>query len=192
VWKVERAKLPAVSMPVRHASAGARALARFGADQTEMAERLKISQPSLSKLLRGLRGPSDALKARILKQYGVDWDAPPPPAPKRRPKAATVRHAVSSDPVQAEAVDMLATVRALQTEVQENENLYPEKKAKILASCAATLASLGRLTGESLVMTEGKIVRTPQFKRIVSYLEDALAPWPDALQAVTDALREFD
>lgn len=174
-------------------SPGALALKRIGAPPAEMASRLGISERFAARLLSGERNPSDALKTRIKKQYGVDWDAPAPPKPKRRAsESAPALTEIKDDAVRAQALGMLQTVRDLQREIQDDEDIYPEKKAKVLASCAATLASLGRLTGESMTLSESQIVRHPQFRRIVASLWDALAPWPDAFAAAVEALRRFE
>lgn len=186
--------------------AGAIAFARIGDTQTELSRRLKINQGLVSKILNGREKPSAAVKKRMLAEYGVDWDAPAPvarPVQQRAPRqqlrnvgrsqdVPTAALLSDVDAVRSEARNMLATVRQLQADTQTDPDMYPEKRAKVLASCATTLVKLGALTGESLSLSEGQIVQSPQFKRVAASLFSALEPFPDALQALTDALRTFE
>jgi transcriptional regulator with XRE-family HTH domain len=184
-------------------SKGAVSLGRVGATQVEIAEVAQRSQTAVSFWLNGVKKPDSAARRRLAERWSIDaawWDEYPTVpgtvifAPSVRPVAAPAATSAGDAPmsVHEEATRVMAQLRRLQDEVEHDEDTYPEKKAKMFASIATSLNVLGRLTGHSLDISETRIVRTPQFGRVMARIEEALNPWPEAMRAVAEALKELD
>lgn len=103
----------------------------------------------------------------------------PPPAP------AT---AADVDNIASQATELKALVREGIRAVREDSKMPPGERFRYLSECQRLLDQLGRITGESLVITETRIVRLPAFRLIVDELVRALDRWPDAQAAVADRL----
>jgi hypothetical protein len=94
--------------------------------------------------------------------------------------------------VRDEAAELVARVRELRDSVAADTTSTPLEKAKVIGAATATLAQLGKLTGELGSISEAKIIASPGFRRIQAAIVDALEAYPEALRAVAQALRELE
>lgn len=190
-------------------SRGAVLLARQGVQQTALAERVGVSQPTICTWLRGSARPGAANREVMHKLFGIDpadWDVDPgtkvtrPPVataagPARAPVDAEAPLPPSPDTAppptsaRAEAALLIAQVRQLRVSVLTDADATPHERAKVLSSCAQTLTVAGKLTGETLEVPESSVLRLPAWSRIRGALVTTLEPWPDAARAVAVALR---
>ena len=119
--------------------------------------------------------------------------------PVKLPPRAPARSAVGAPPpvpappadvdnVASQAGELKALVREGIKAVREDRSMPPGERFRYLSECQRLLDKLGRITGESLVITETRIVRLPAFRLIVDELVRALDRWPDAQAAVADRL----
>jgi len=83
-----------------------------------------------------------------------------------------------------------ASLRRQLAAVEVDPDLSPVDRAKAFGSMAKALNDLKKLTGETL--TEREIVRHPRFRIVVDVVVRALEPWPEALQAVGEALQALE
>lgn len=80
-------------------------------------------------------------------------------------------------------------VQSLMKSVRDDPESPPLERAKVLASCASTIAILGKLTGE--FDNNRNFLKLPAYKRIKAAMERTLKPWPEALLALGRELREI-
>lgn len=80
-------------------------------------------------------------------------------------------------------------VQALMKSVRDDPKSPPLERAKVLASCASTIAVLGKLTGE--FDNNRNLLKLPVWKRIKGAMERSLKAYPDALRALSRELREL-
>jgi transcriptional regulator with XRE-family HTH domain len=96
----------------------------------------------------------------------------------------------------AEEPGLMADVPAIRKEVQslmksvrDDPESPPLERAKVLASCASTIAILGKMTGD--FDNNRNFLKLPAYKRIKAAMERTLKPWPEALLALGRELREI-
>ena len=73
------------------------------------------------------------------------------------------------------------------TELELDTELSGVKRAEALKKLADAQVALDRSTGAN-ALTLHRIVAHPEFKRCVKIIVEAIAPFPEALQAATKAL----
>lgn len=73
----------------------------------------------------------------------------------------------------------------------EAKLLTEAQRIKIATAAAQTLATLGRMTGETLEITDAKLVKLPAFRRVVDVMVRTLTPWPEAMHALGLALTKI-
>ena len=76
--------------------------------------------------------------------------------------------------------------------LEADPDLSEGDRARVLASLSTALGRVSKLTGEGLDLKPAQIVRTPAFKAVVEDLTAALAPYPDAMLAVAEALEAIE
>ena len=173
-------------------SQGAAALAGSGKTQEEIAERLKISRSLVSMWLCHRRVPSKAHRKAVREAYGIaegSWDAP---AKRARAVAAAAPVVLPTDTSVNGRVAMLHAMIDEAIASSRAPGTSPAEKAKTAQRAAATLAILARITGESAVIDEAKLVKLPALRRVFDALIEALTPWPEAMRAAGEALAVLD
>jgi hypothetical protein len=66
----------------------------------------------------------------------------------------------------------------------------PTQRQNQIKRCVSTIKLLGELTGETL--TERQLVKHPRMALVRDAIVRALEPWPEALQAVGEALQRLE
>lgn len=164
---------------------GAYLLGRVGLTDAEVAARVGCSRAQVTNYrackLKPRRGNRIGLQ-RELKIPPDSWDRPyveqpaPPPAGFVGPVGAVE--------MQNFVNDLVRSVHA------PGSDATPYERAKVLRSTTSTLQLLGKLTGDTVVLTEAKILRLPAWQSLKRKILDALRPWPEAIHAVGKALGE--
>lgn len=177
---------------------GSYMLGRVGATQHEIAARVGTTQPKVSRWIAAVMKPGVPNRIALEREFAIPpsaWDEPwmqverKPRAPGRRAQPAPPDpQPVDDRSVRAEAQRLMDQVRALRTRVANDASATPSEQAKVYAAAAQTLTLLGKMTGETLVVTESRILRLPAWRRIEDQLVEILTPWPAAMRAVGDAL----
>lgn len=174
-------------------SKASRYLDRLEGTQAELAQRFGVVPFTWRRWLNGTSVPNPKTRRTIEDAGGPparDWDElvadstpPPRPAPPPTDGEAT------AETTRAQATQLSRLVQAEIDAVALDADLEPGKRLGRLESLGGILAQLGRLTGAS-GLDERKIVASPAWRRIEARIADALAPWPEALAAVADAMQQ--
>jgi transcriptional regulator with XRE-family HTH domain len=192
-------------------SEGAIQLGRLGLSDPDVAARVGCKREQIAYWRLGTRVPAPASRARLRTVLGIPedaWDRYParagaqaPAAPTAPPTAAPAPAVASSStpidyaPVAPPADTVAAKARRLEqlvvaglTMLERDESLTAVERFRLQSECQKLLDKLGRLTGESQVIGESRLVRLPAFRRAVDEIVRALRPWPAAQVAAADAL----
>jgi transcriptional regulator with XRE-family HTH domain len=179
--------------PERARSQGAILLSRVGLTQETIAAELGVTRVRVAQFQTGSHRPGPANRAIFKRVYGIPevaWDdfaVPPPAIPASPPPPdepwSLARRIERFQRILDKSLDELESSDAHAT---------PYERAKVQKSLVGTIAELGKLTGESLLIDETKIIRLPRFRRIMAIISKALEPWPDAMRAVGEALAELE
>lgn len=193
---VEMVRKPSKPGGVACRSRGSLALARLGMTQDAIATRVKRSRAAVGHWIAGRRKPRKAERAALAKLGVPDlwWDEDVEVTPPKEPppqKAPERPESEWSGPVAVKALRLERMLGELLDGVADDPETTPLEKAKVMSSAASTLTALGRLTGEMQDMSEQRILRLPAWRRIQTELIEALQPWPDAMLAVGNRLREL-
>lgn len=174
---------------------GQRRLLAVDASLAQLAAALGTSKQSVSQWRRGQKTPAPAARALLAEKYGIDertWSMPPGTAPQERSNEVPAQVAVdiAKQAARATTLDeldrLLAKIRRIDT-----ADLLPTEVARILETEAKVLAQRFRCEREQskdLEQLEERLVSHPAFLRLVRAIRAALAPHPEALRAVHDAL----
>ena len=196
-------------------SAGARQLASLGLTDTDIATRLDVKQPQVSYWKTGVRVPQTPARKRMHAEFGIppeSWDAdviesggrvvrgrsaaapvevtgapidyePVKVAPREQTSPVSVALSVAS-----QAEELRSMVREIIDAIKADAGATPLERLRYASEGHRLLDRLGRLTGESLLVAETRIVRLPAFRNIVDRITVALRKWPEAQAAVADEL----
>ena len=202
----------------KHRSAGARQLGRLGLTDSDIAARLGCTQQQVNYWKTGARVPRSPARERMRAEFGIppeSWDADvvetsgasargrpaapvvevtgapldytPAAVPARAPVGPTpVVHVALTVADQAQRLHGL--VNRLVDAIETDGSLSPLEALRYAREGHQLLDRLGRLTGESLLVAETRIVRLPAFRNIADRIVGALRKWPDAQVAVADEL----
>lgn len=112
---------------------------------------------------------------------------------RRRPSRAVP--ATSSKPAgelaKASTLELLDHAIREQLEALDSakgQKLTPTQRGTLLQRCMKMRFQLGELTGETLEMPMGRLVRMPAVRRLLDDLKRALGPFPEAARAVAQEL----
>jgi hypothetical protein len=170
-------------------SQGAIEFDRVGKTGVEWATLLGVTSAAVSRWRSGTAKPAQHLRLEIQKHGGPDpqlWDQiPGTKAPKKRRKVKVVKATPAA--VSAEADLWLAQLADLRVRIPLAA-LDVEKETRLLASASKTFQVLGKAAGVGINVTSRAILDSPNWRLLEIKILDALAPWPDALRAVADAL----
>lgn len=172
-------------------SRGSVLLRRLGRERSSVVAACNVSGPAVSQWGSGATKPSPAQRAILHAEFGIPveaWDEPAvsvlaPSEPQNAPVA----------PEPGGALDLDTTIAELEKAVRRTMgNLAsagtPGEEAKVMASCATTLAQLAKLRGDDQV-TLRKFYRSKDWARIVAAHARALAPFPEAERALANELK---
>lgn len=118
------------------------------------------------------------------------WDEPVagPPAAAMAPEGAAPP--ATPEAVADEADALLGDVQRARAAIAQAQGGDPSDVLRDLERCASMLATLQKLRG--VLMSPRQLLASPHWRRIEGALKDALAPYPDALAAVCEALLALD
>lgn len=162
---------------------GSVALMRLPNSQAEIASALHVAQPMISRWISGEKKPSAENRAALQKVFGIDpawWNESlsDPGDPK------TFEHKSVRD----RAIEVERAIHDLIEEAKKEPT--PKAKAIAIERCIKMLTALGKLTGESLDISEAMILRTPAWRRIKETIVRVLEDGGDdeTLQRIGEAL----
>jgi len=171
-------------------SQGAIEFAAVGKTGVEWATTLGVTSAAVSRWLSGGAKPTTNLRQQIHQLGGPHpqlWDqvAGTPTPRKRRKKKAPAKATPAA--VVTEADHWLEHLRELRVRLSTAQ-LDVDKELRLLANVGKIFQTLGKLTGVGLTVSVRQIIDSPNWRLLETKILDALAPWPDALRAVADAL----
>jgi len=109
-------------------------------------------------------------------------------AARKKPRKVA---AEAAPPPMATALDACEQLRAIVdaqiarlNDPKEARLLSERQRVQIASSAAQTLSMIGKISGETLQVPDGKLVRLPAFRRVTDVIVRTLTPWPDAMRAV--------
>lgn len=189
---------------------GADLLSSLGLTQQQISERTDINIRYINHWTTGRAIPPPSIRVILHKEFGI------PPIAWERTNGATglddpnvvrttayVKNgspklvaASSTEPidltvaVRMEAEHLIREVQTLRRKVGEDPDLDLAMQARILSQTANTLSLLGKLTGETQIIDERKILKLPEWRRILERVAFALKPWPEAMRAIGEEFNE--
>ena len=193
-------------MAKRHRSEGAIQLGRLGLSDPDVAARVGCKREQIAYWRLGSRVPAPASRAKLRAVLGIPddaWDRYPKPEAKPAARAPAGPTSSSSTPIDYTPVtptappgdSVAAKAKRLEQLVvagldmlERDAQLTAVERFRLQSECQKLLDKLGRLTGESQVIGESRLVRLPAFRRAVDEIVRVLRPWPAAQMAAADAL----
>ncbi len=178
-------------------SHGAILLARTAQTQDAIAEKVSVSRVAVSQWRSGATKPAPKKRAVLLEQFGIPiaaWDDVPKKSQKKSvPAEPTPPPAPLAERIPGDVIGKARMLEEMALEqmrdLQDPElGVTPLEKAKVMASVAATLNLLAKLTGQFDL--GARLFRLPIWKRIEKALEEGLRGHPKAAAAVARSLRE--
>ncbi len=199
-------------MTKRKQSEGALQLGRLGRTDDELAVRLECKREQVSYWKNGVRIPAPASRAKLFRVLKIPidaWDQ----YPRGSSQAAAIGGVVASTPIDYEVwagddgsvsakakrldrlvrsmLDVLEAEKAHDDSTPREAKLHTLEQFRLATDAHALLDKIGKLTGETQQIPESRIVRLPAMRRILDRCVGALKPYPAALAAFSEALREL-
>lgn len=185
---------------------GAQLLTRVADSGREVASHLGVSPSTAGYWRTGERKPNPTDRDRLSERYGIPveaWDelpatrgrkkkaaeAPAVPVTASEPATTTTAPATEADidaTLQSNAARLNRMILSdlARLEGEDGAALELGKRAEVLKKLSDAQVSLAKATGET-VLTMQRIAAHPEFQRCARMIVDAIAPYPDALAAVT-------
>lgn len=171
---------------------GARLLALTGKTSEEIGSRRGISRALVSHWLRGARLPTKKHQLWLKAEFGIPlkaWKEPALKEPKEpEPKAPT------SEMINMSTLDMANHLRrsvARDLVLADDPKTPPGERQRIIRHASQSLATIGKITGETLTISEAKILRSPAWQRIEALLVRLLEKDPERMRAISEALHQL-
>lgn len=185
-------------------------LSRCADSHSEIAAKVGVDKSLVTRWVSGARKPSDDAMGKLEGFYGIPrgaWTEAPTPKAETGPKAEAV--AVSRDtgtgggsceprpteqpgrevdPDEDPNDQLYRYIQQGIEELRADAGLSGVKKAESIKKLVDAKIALDKSTGEN-ALTLQRIVAHAEFKRVVRLITDAVAPFPEALAAVTTALK---
>ncbi len=200
-------------MKESHVTAGSKAFAyvvrRHGGPT--VAGALGRSSGAIRNIAAGRRLPGGALVAAIATAYGIpeaDWERPPEEGPRSGqgapeavgppgaaaeamppPEAPSQPEATASEASDPKALAM-KTIERLGRDLDDPDGT-PKERATIATAMTSATRLLAKVSG-SIELTPSQVLRSPTWRQLQGVVIDALRPYPQALEAISKALRHFD
>ncbi len=183
---------------------GAVLLTRTAQAQEAIGQAIGVSRVAVSHWQNGTTKPAPAARKKMRKEYGIpedawDEDANAELAGLYGKHCAEVR----AQPSEPELVEdeipegVLGKARFIESvlygmllKARRDDGMVPLERAKVMASCTATLAHLAKITGQYELGS--RLFKLPVWKRIEQAHEKALAKHPEAAAALATELRALD
>ena len=149
-----------------------------------IAERIGVTKEAARQWMHGA-APGQAARAKLLAVFEVpigSWEAA---APDVSTSAAS-----PSEP----AGELLAPdrLRAILRRIDRELSTDPPPSARVRLELSKHEATVSRQLGELEPIDRRRILASPCWARLSSDMVEALAPWPDALAALADAMHAGD
>lgn len=176
-------------------SRGAFELAKTGLNQDEIADRVGMPRQQIGYYLAGKRTPQNGNREKFESAFGIApdlWEEPLQRPPRDYTQPLPRLERVDSASIQNAASDLKRELDRMLDELRSDPGLTLHVRGKIIALASQTLANLGRLTGESLELSESKVLKLPHLRRIQDALREAIKPWPEAARAIGKALEKLN
>ncbi len=169
-------------------SEGARLLALTGKTSEEIGARLHVSRSLVSHWLSGARRPTKENATKLKKQFRIalgTWavEALEPVAPDDPELPPDVENPTT---LSAALTLRRSVLRDLQ--LVNDPKLPAIERQRIAKHAAATLATIGKITGETLTISEAKILRSPAWQRIEATIVRILEREPERMREIGEAL----
>lgn len=175
---------------------GAFQLARLVSNQAAFAKELGVEQSTVSRWISGEKIPSVEYRAILSRELGIaerDWEEHSKKPTVSEVAPIPIVHRSKRRPIREIAADVEACAEALIRDMAKVDHLStPAEKVKVLIGVSQALMYLGKISGETSQMTEAAILKTPQFRRAMGSIIDAITPWPDAMKAMVDRISEIE
>jgi hypothetical protein len=169
---------------------GAFLLGRVGLPDAEIAARIGCSRSQVTNYRACKLKPRRGNRVGLKREFGIPEDSWDRVSRSDLPPAAPAVQLLSG-PIGPEDLQRLVT-QLVTSVYAPGSQATPYEQAKVMRSATAMLVLLGKLTGDTLSLTEAKILRLPAWQRLKSRILGALRPWPDAIRAVGKALEDDD
>jgi hypothetical protein len=165
-----------------------------------------VKVATVESWIRGDRTPGDGRRRAIADDGGPEphlWDEmATAPALPRIPDATdpeldddgepVPRERATAAVVEREADSLLADYKILRSQIMSLPDDRPGERVRIMTQLAGILTALGKMTGVGLVVSERQILASPNWLRVRDAIATAVEPFPEAAEAVADALAELD
>lgn len=180
-------------------SHGARLLTKTGETQDEIAAAIGVSRVAVSNWLNGKKKPGPGSREKLEARYRVpagSWDEEPPkvapsfPLPSSAPSLPVPSSAAFGSGTLAKVAQLEQMAADLLTNLANDEESFPQEKAKVMASIAATYNLTAKLNGEFDLGS--RLFKLPIWRAIEKALELALTGHPAAAAAVAREFRKLD
>ncbi len=162
---------------------GALLLARNGATQREIAERLGCTQQAAQQWIAGSTRPSKVRRGELRVAYGIPVEAWDEEVEAVEPIADPAPSLPTSKKLPASAVGKMeiieASLMAQHEKVQRDPLSTPAEVCKVGRDCMAALDIIAKRRGEG-GMDVAKFLRTPDWAKIFRAIKAALDPYPEA------------
>lgn len=167
---------------------GQRQLVALADTSSAIARKVGASKQVVSCWRKGQKIPAAEARAKIDAEYGI-----PPPTWDQVPKGES-QPGRASIPVSAlstkSTLEEIVEVQRMVETLAYNAEISPIVRVKFVDPLMKVLALKARVEREREFL-EDRIVREhPEFARLTKALFEALRPWPDALRASREALRQ--
>ncbi|HMI84642.1 MAG TPA: hypothetical protein VK550_11140 [Polyangiaceae bacterium] len=195
------------------ANRGAQLVVESGASLAQIAAVEGCTRTTAARHRGGDKLPSDARRAKLQAAFGIppaSWDEPAvKTAPSRQARArggaphggADMANAGDKEALVDPAPEgydgnaegrLRAELRSLDA-MKSSGQLSQAARLEVTRVSIRCAAELGKISGENLsAITEARILRSPQWRRLKQRMLAALRPYPKALKAIGKALHEGD
>lgn len=168
-------------------------LARLAQNGTaSLARKILVTRQTINSLASGRKKPGPERRKKIAKVLGIpaaawDEDAALEQVLPEQPDAPSSGTSAPTGDVEDLAAFVERSARETLQRVLHDPESTPVERARVLASVAATISNIARMTGQN--EPGPKMFKHPIWKRIEEAIEVALEAHPEALKALRDELR---
>lgn len=170
----------------RSPTRGGELLSKCSDSHAEIAERIGYDKSLVTRWVTGERKPTIAQMQKLDDVYGIPAAAWREPATARAKAPPYPPPSDDSDEDNNERLNRY--IRDGMRELELDTELSGVKRAEALKKLVDAQVALDKSTGEN-ALTMTKIAAHPEFKRVVRLITDAVAPHPEVMAKVLEALR---
>lgn len=186
-------------MKKRKPNQGAKRLRALGTSE-DLAARIGCKREQVAYWRTGARIPSSQNRERLCELFGIpvaSWDEGASVKPTDTAKASTPidyivpRLEADDGTVAGKARRLDRLVRKMLDAIEQNTEMTDFQRFQLATDVHRLLDKLGKLTGESAVISVSRVLRLPAWRRIQDTVLDALKPHPKALAAVIERVERL-